>query len=82
MLTNFLPAVVTHTTIDFFEKNPLLINFDKTFTHKNGPSYSPDVPMLEFDVLGDRNNFTDLQKLLLEIDAKSPKQGRRFRDRH
>ena len=26
--------------------------------------------MLEFEVLGDRNNFIDLQKLLLEIKCK------------
>ena len=32
-------------------------------------SYSPDGPMLEFDVLGDRNNFIDLQRTRLEIVA-------------
>ena len=37
---------------------------------KNGPSYSPDGPMLEFEVMGDRNNFIDLQKLLLETKCK------------
>ena len=34
---------------------------------KIGPSYSPDGPMLEFEVLGDRNNFIDLQRTRLEI---------------
>ena len=70
MITNLLPAEATHTTLDLFEKQPLLITFDNAFTQKVGPSYSPDGPMLEFEVLGDRNNFIDLQKFLLEIKCK------------
>ena len=67
MITNLLPAEATHTTLDLFEKQPLLISFENAFTQKVGPSYSPDGPMLEFEVLSDRNNFIDLRKLLLEI---------------
>ena len=37
---------------------------------KIGPSYSPDGPMLEVEVLGDRNNFIDLQRTRLEIVAR------------
>ena len=70
MITNLLPAEATHTTLDLFEKQTLLITFDTAFTQKVGPSYSPDGPMLEFEVLGDRNNFIDLQKFLLEIKCK------------
>ena len=70
MITNLLPAESTHTTLDLFEKQPLLITFDNAFTQKIGPSYTPDGPMLEFEVLGDRNNFIDLQKFLLEIKCK------------
>ena len=70
MITNLLPAEATHTTLDLFEKQPLLITFDNAFTQKIGPSYSPDGPMLEFEVLGDRNNFIDLQKILLEVKCK------------
>ena len=70
MITNLLPAEATPTTLDLFEKQHLLITFDNAFTQKVGPSYSPDGPMLEFEVLGDRNNFIDLQKLLLEIKRK------------
>ena len=33
-------------------------------------AYSPHGPMLEFEVLDDRNNFVDLQKLLLETKCK------------
>ena len=70
MITNLLPAEATHTTLNLFEKQPLLITFDNALTKKVGPSYSPDGPMLEYEVLGDRNNFIDLQKLLLEIKCK------------
>ena len=70
MITNLLPAEATHNTLDLFEKQPLLITFDNAFTQKVGPSYSPDGPMLEFEVLGDRNNFIDLRKILLEVKCK------------
>ena len=70
MITNLLPAEATLTTLDLFEKQPLLITFDNAFTQKIGPSYSPDGPMLEFEVLGDRNNCIDLQKILLEVKCK------------
>ena len=71
MNSNLMPAEATHTTLDLLEKQPLLITFDNVFTQKVGPSYSPDGPMLEFEVVGDRNNFIDLQKFLPEKNAKS-----------
>ena len=70
MIYNLLLAEATHTTLYLFEKQPLLITFGNVFTQKVGPSYSRDGPMLEFEVLGDRNIFIDLQKLLLEIKCK------------
>ena len=70
MFTNLPPAEATHTTLDFFEKQPLLVTFDNAFTQKVGPSYSPDGPMPEFEVMSDRKNFIDLQKFLLEIKCK------------
>ena len=62
MITNLLPAEATHATIDLFEKKPQLNTFDNAFTPKIGPFYSPDGPMLEFEVLGEENNFIDLPK--------------------
>ena len=47
-----------------------LVTFENALTQKIGPSYSPDGPMLEFEVLGDRNNFIDLQRTRLEIVAR------------
>ena len=70
MINNLLPAEATHTILDLFEKQPLLVTFDNAFTQKIGPSYSRDGPMLDFQVIGDRSNFIDLQKLLLEIKCK------------
>ena len=70
MITILLPTGATHTIFDLFEKQPLLNNFDNAFTQKVGPPYSPDGPMREFEVLGDRNNSIDLQKILLEIKCK------------
>ena len=66
MVFNLLPAEAAHTTLDLFEKQPLLITFDNAFTQKVGPSCSPDGPMLEFEVLGDRNNFIDF-KIFIEF---------------
>ena len=47
-----------------FEKPPLLVTFDQSFEQKTGPLYSPSKSSLEFEVVGDRNNFIDLQKNL------------------
>ena len=47
-----------------------LITFENAFDQKIGPVYSPNGPMLEFEITGDRNNFVDLQKIYLEIRCK------------
>ena len=67
MISNLIPTEATHSSLDLFEKPPLLVTFENAFTQKIGPSYLPDCPMLEFEVLGDRNNFIDLQRTRLEI---------------
>ena len=63
MISNLLPTEATHSSLDLFEKPPLLLTFENAFTQKIGPIYSPDDLMLEFEVLGDRNSlsiFNDL----------------------
>ena len=67
MIANLLPNEATHSSLDLFEKQPLLITFENVFDQKIGPVYSP---MLEFEITGDRNNFVDLQKIYLEIRCK------------
>ena len=70
MISNLLPTEAIHSSLVLFEKPPLLVTFENAFTQKIGPTYSPDCPMLEFEVLGDRNNFIDLQRTRLEIVAR------------
>ena len=70
MIANLLPNQATHSSLDLFEKQPLLITFENAFDQKIGPVYSPNGPMLEFEITGDRNNFVDLQKIYLEIRCK------------
>ena len=57
MITDLLPTEATHATFDLFEKQPLRITSENAFTQKVGPSYSPDGALLEFELLGDRNNL-------------------------
>ena len=70
MLPNILPLEASHSSLDIFERSPVLITFDSSFEQKIGPIYSPNGPTLEFEVVGDRNNFLDLQKIFLEIKCK------------
>ena len=70
MIGNMLPTEATHSSFDLFEKPALLVTFDGSFCQKVGPVYSPNGPMLEFEVAGDRNNFIDLQKIFLVIKWK------------
>ena len=71
MRTNIvIPSEATHSSLDLFEKPPLLVTFDQSFEPKTGPLYSPSGSLLEFEVVGDRNNFIDLQKIYLEIKCR------------
>ena len=58
-------------------KNRLYLSLLKTNSPKKiGLSYSPDGPMLEFEVLGNRNNFIDLQSTRLERVARVIRNNR------
>ena len=70
MISNLIPSEATHSSLDFIKKLPLFVFFENTFTQKIGPSYSLDGSMREFEVLGDRINFIDLQRICLEIVAR------------
>ena len=56
----------THSSLDLFEKQPLLKTIENAFDQKFGPVYLNNVRMFEFENTGDRNNFVDLQKFYLE----------------
>ena len=49
-----LPSEAAHSSLDLFDRTPLLVTFDDSFCQKIGPIYSPNGPMLEFEVTGDR----------------------------
>lgn len=70
MLPNVLPVEASHSSLDIFERPPLLITFDSSFEQKIGPIYAPNGPTLEFEVVGDRTNFIDLQNIYLEVNCK------------
>ena len=76
MIAKLLPNEATHSSLDLFGKQPLLRTFENAFDQKIGPVYSPNGPMLEFEITGDRNNFVDLQKNYLEIRCRvTPSNG-------
>ena len=67
MIAILLHNEATHSSLDLFEKQPLLITFVNAIDQKVRPICSPYGPMLEFEITGDRNNFADRQKIYLEI---------------
>ena len=75
-----LPSEAAHSSLDLFDRTPLLVTFDDSFCQKIGPVYSPNGPMLEFEVTGDRNNFIDLQKIIFGSEMQSG-EIRRFKPR-
>ena len=70
MLPNVLPVEASHSSLDIFERPPLLITFNTSFEQKIGPVYAPNGPTLEFEVVGDRTNFIDLQNIYLEVKCR------------
>ena len=70
MLPNNLPVEANHSSLDLFEKPSLLVTFDTSFEQKVGPLYAPNGPTLEFEVVGDRTNFIDLQNIYLEVKCR------------
>ena len=66
-----LPTEAAHSSLDLYEKQEILVTFDGSFCQKVGPVYSPNGPMLEFQFVGERNSFIDLQKIWLEIKCKT-----------
>ena len=70
MIANLLANEATHSSLDLFEKTPLLITFENAFDQKIGPVCSPNGPRLKFEITGDRNNLIELQKIYMEIRCK------------
>ena len=53
-IANLLPNEATHSSLDLFEKQTLLISFENAFDPKIRPVYLPNGPMLEIEITGDR----------------------------
>ena len=70
MLPNVLPLEASHSSLDIFKRSPALITLESILYKKLGPIESTNGPTLEFEVVGDGNNFLDLQKILLERKCK------------
>ena len=70
MLSKLLLAEATHSSLDLFEKAPLLVSFDGPSEQRIGPSYTPSGPIIEFEVVGDRNYFLDTTRIYLEVTWK------------
>ena len=73
MIYSLLPTEATHSLLDSFEKPPVLVTFQNSFPQKTGPSYSPDGPMLEFELLGDRNNFIEIVERIVQNNGNVPR---------
>ena len=65
-----LPAEAMHSSLDIFKKPAFFVTFHGSFCQKLGPVYSPNGPMLEFEVARDQNNFIDHQKFFLKSSAR------------
>ena len=71
MRTNIvIPSAAPHSSLDLFEKPSLVVTFDQPFEQKTRPLFPPSGSSLEFEVVGDCNNFFDLQKIYLEIKCR------------
>ena len=68
-----IPSKATNSYLNLFEKPPLLVTCDHSFEPKTGPLHSPSGSSLEFEVVVDRNNIKDLQKIYLEVKCRIQK---------
>ena len=73
MIANLLPSEATHEFFLFlglFIEPSLLVTFGFSFCQKLGPVYSPNRPMLEFEVAVDRSNFIDAKRFSCKWNVK------------
>ena len=70
MITNLLPTESTHSSLDLFEKPSLLVAFENGFEQSVGPVYTANGPTLEFKVVGDRNNFINMEQIYLGLSCR------------
>ena len=70
MFPNTSPIEATLSSLDFFQGLPLFITFNTSSEQKLAPVYAPNGPTLDFEIVGDRSNFIDLQNFQFEVKCK------------
>ena len=61
-----LPSAATHTSLDLFEKLPVLVNFDNGNVQEVYPISGVDGPSLKFEIRTDRNTFLVLSEVIYD----------------
>ena len=64
MIANLLPNEATHSSLDLFEKQPLLITFENAFDQKIGPVYSHN------DIMDQRLNLKSPVTIIILLTCK------------
>ena len=65
-----IPSEAAHSSLDLFEKPHLLATFNQRFDQKNWTAVFSSGLRLEFEMVGDRNNFMNLQNKYLEFKCR------------
>ena len=65
-----LPNSVTHSSLDIFQKPPVLVNFDYGNMIKIFPVTGYDGPTIEFEIRTERNVCLDLQDICLAVNVE------------
>ena len=52
----------SHSSLDIHEQSPFSISFQYLSEQKIGPYHSLNGPTLDFEVVGNRNDISDMQK--------------------
>jgi len=62
-----VPSGATHSSLDLFQKPPVLLNFDYGLVQESYPLTGFDGPTIEFELRTDRNVFLDMQEIALKL---------------
>ncbi len=65
-----LPVEATHSSLDLFERPSMLVNFDNAIEHQHLPITANNAPTLEFNIVGEKRTYIDLDKIYLELAVK------------
>jgi hypothetical protein len=67
---SLLPNAATHSSLDIFQKPPVLVNFEQGNVQETFPTTGIDAPTIEFELSTDRNVFLDMQEIFLKVALK------------